>query len=108
MTDKPPLLSEQEFMKCAGNIPVNTGAEKAAEPWIFGTKLIEVQRDADIKWFNQWLEEKVSVERIACQIFNDWNKDKKLEWEELPEYRKDSYRDWVRDYVVKPLRMEEE
>ncbi|GAI45572.1 unnamed protein product [marine sediment metagenome] len=42
---------------------------------------------------------KNAVENIAKRIYTDWNKGE-FSWEELPEYRKDAYREWVKDYVV--------
>ncbi|GAI21296.1 unnamed protein product [marine sediment metagenome] len=40
-----------------------------------------------------------AVENIAKKIYIDWNKGE-LSWEELPDYRKDAYREWVKDFVV--------
>ena len=42
--DEGRLLSDEEFIACAGNIPRNTDVEEAAEPWIFGARLIKAQR----------------------------------------------------------------
>lgn len=41
--DESRLLSEEEFIECAGGISSNTDAERAGEPWIFGAKLIQKQ-----------------------------------------------------------------
>ncbi len=35
------------------------------------------------------------IEIISQNIFMDWNKDPDYTWATLPDYRKDSYRDWV-------------
>ncbi len=43
MADKTPRLTPEEFMLCAKNIPNSTGVEKAAEPWVFGSKLLDAQ-----------------------------------------------------------------
>lgn len=45
-------------------------------------------------------EEKIK-EDIASRIYTDWNKSPEYTWETLPEYRKQSYRDWVDEYVIK-------
>lgn len=39
------------------------------------------------------------VEDIARDLFQSWGA-KDMEWDELPGYRKDIYRDWVREYVL--------
>lgn len=41
-------------------------------------------------------------EKIAERIYIDWNQERGLEWEDLPDYRKIAYRDWVDDYILKP------
>ncbi len=43
MADKSRLLTKEEFMDCCGNIPSGTDVEKAAEPWVFGIRLIKAQ-----------------------------------------------------------------
>lgn len=48
---KPPLLNAEEFMECAKNIPSDTEVEKAVHSWVFGAKLIEAQREKDIKFY---------------------------------------------------------
>jgi len=39
-------------------------------------------------------------ERIARQIYTDWNRSLGLQWEDLSEFRKDSYREWVDECVL--------
>lgn len=39
-------------------------------------------------------------EKIAERIYLDWNRDENFPtWAELPEYRKNSYRLWVKGYI---------
>ena len=38
-------------------------------------------------------------EEIAERIYTDWNKSPEFTWEELPDYRKCSYRDWVEEII---------
>ncbi len=43
-------------------------------------------------------------ERVAIRVYMDWNKlyeGEGLEWEELPEYRKATYREWVNEYIFR-------
>lgn len=42
-------------------------------------------------------------ETIAEKIYTDWNKDPKYTWKTLPEYRKQSYRDWVDEEIIARL-----
>ncbi|MBA7478886.1 hypothetical protein ES707_14314 [subsurface metagenome] len=44
------------------------------------------------------------VDEIASQLYHDWNKAEEYDWETLPGYRKESYRDWVRTYVLAKAR----
>ncbi len=39
-------------------------------------------------------------EKLAERIYMDWNQSDET-WQELPEYRKDSYRLWVGENVIK-------
>lgn len=40
-------------------------------------------------------------EEIAKRIYTDWNRDPEYTWETLPEYRKQAYRDWVDEHVLR-------
>ena len=44
------------------------------------------------------------VEDIASRIYNDWNKSSEYEWNSLPEYRRQAYRDWVNEFVISKVR----
>lgn len=46
---------------------------------------------------------KVAIENIAKRLYTDWavrGKREGLTWETLTEYRKDVYRNWVREFVL--------
>lgn len=43
------------------------------------------------------------VEQIARRIFEDWNKSPDYTWEELPDYRKQTYREWVEDFILRQV-----
>ena len=51
---KPPLMSDEEITQI-----IKDCAEE--KDWRMTDRLLEAQRDSDIKWFNQWLEEKGAV-----------------------------------------------
>jgi len=42
-------------------------------------------------------------ETIAEKIYTDWNKGPRYTWKTLPEYRKQSYRDWVDEEILARL-----
>ena len=52
--DKPPLLSDEEVRKAVWN---KEG---------YDLNLCTAQRDADIKWFNQWLEGVGASGKVKC------------------------------------------
>lgn len=49
------------------------------------------------------MSEQEQKEEIAKGIYTDWNKDPKYTWETLPEYRKQTYRDWVEEHVLEVI-----
>lgn len=46
--------------------------------------------------------DKDTVENIAKRLYHDWVTPSKegLTWETLPDYRKEVYRQWVKEYVL--------
>ena len=57
--DKPPLLNDEEIVKAVG---YKYG--HCVSP--FDRNIAQAQRDADIKWFNQWLEGVVASGKVKC------------------------------------------
>ena len=40
------------------------------------------------------------TDEVANHIYTDWNKDSGYSWENLPEHRKEVYREWVKQYAI--------